>query len=1766
MVIGFDFQIDDGPFQELNTALNELAGSDRAIRQSLGRSTRELDRFGDTTSSVTSVLGSADSGISDLARSAREMQRNLRGVAGGLANSTDRLSDLGNEANETSGSLRRMVNRFNVDNITSGLRSVETRLTSVGNNITDVSRRAKGVGKSLTKYLTLPAVGAATALAGITIKKGFDRLVGIDDAKAKLSGLGHDAKNISSIMDSALTSVKGTSFAMDQAVTTAANAVAAGVNQGKDLTRYLTITGDAAAIAGSDMAEMGEILNKVTTANKAYNGELQQLSDRGLPIYQWIADEANVAAGAVAIMAKEGDVSSELLLRAIEKNIGGAAKEMGNKSLTAAMANMWAAVGRLGASFLDAGGKGGGFFSQLKPLIGEITTNLDTMGDVAENAGRKFGAMFAGAIEKVRSIKAWYDDLSPVTQGIVKKLTLIGTVAAVSLGPLLIGLATFGFLIGNIFTGIGAVVRGIGFLLPYFTKLTTSLKVMLGFLTALSAPVWITIGAIVALGTAFVLFWKHSETFRNAILSGWSAIKNATKATVDFVISVTSVMWNGTVAGFIKVGEVVSVGWNSMKGATKTSAAYIASVTTAMWDSTIEGAAKAGNFGKAIIEGFSNTFASMGNYFVDMGEKIVTHIAVGMNSKVGQLISGFFNQLKSSFSDVSNIVSMLAPTVTGIGLSLMGVSGPIGFVITAIVSLVGFLYRLSKTNADVRNVFISVWQNIKDVFSSVVTAFEPIIEVYKDTFSSMMSELKPEFLETGQVIMQSFSELKPVFKELSGAFGELGNAVGASVMEIGKEFKKILPAVLPAIKEFAKAWITFQLSTLEVVMTLGKTVLPFLLEVAKQILPMIAKLVELLASTVLSLLKSVAEMFMSIAKAVLPVFLSIIKLVFTIALQIIKAVVPLVIELISALATVVVEIAKAVLPLLLSVVKSVFSIIGKIIKAAVPIITAIIASLVPVIMEIAKVLIPLILSVVKTVFPMVLSIIRSVIPIITSLLKVVAFIITKVLIPAIKFVLEVVKIVFPLIVNVIKHALNIVIGIINFFTALFKGDWQGLWDSVVLILKSVWGIIESVIKTAIDLVILTVKTGWNLIKNVTAAVFTGIWNFIKSIFGSIFTSISNFLSNIVGDVKAGWQTAKDHTVTLVSDMKTAVTDRFSSIVDAAKALPGRIGTGIKKAAGDAMKGVKELNKTMVEGLAKGVNGVGKGINWVFKRIGVEKRIEPWVPEYARGTGHHPGGPAIVGDGGMPELIRTPSGEMGLSPSTDTLVNLPRGTEVLSGSKTATLMNSGVPAYDGGTGGWMSDVLDSAQGLASKTGKSIKNATGTAVNKTKDVAGAAWDKGKSAAGSAKDLAIDVWDYASDPAKLMDTVWGKIGANFPTMKGSYGDMGVGAIKMIKDKAISYVGDKLAMFGGGDFGGINFGGNFVRTSGFGPRWGTNHNGVDYAAPIGTPIPSQTGGRVIFSGFGMPGSGYGGYGQTVHIDGGNGLSYLYGHNSKNMVSTGQTVSKGQIIGLVGSTGQSTGPHVHFEVRRNGQAVNPDNFGGFSGGGAGAPSGNLKSWIVAGMNRAGVLGSNWMNGLGWIAQKESSGNPRAVGAMTSTGTAKGLMQLKDMNMSGNPFDPVNNIVNGIRYIKQRYGTIEGALAFWRKNNWYKNGTNNAAGGLSVLGDGGMNELFQLPNGMTGMSPDFPTLMNLPKGSKVLSGNKTKQRMDRAQSATTATTAVRTGGGNNYEYNFQPVIQVTIEGGNNDVEARVKQSVKEQVQEQMREFFAMMNAKNLREG
>lgn len=112
-----------------------------------------------------------------------------------------------------------------------------------------------------------------------------------------------------------------------------------------------------------------------------------------------------------------------------------------------------------------------------------------------------------------------------------------------------------------------------------------------------------------------------------------------------------------------------------------------------------------------------------------------------------------------------------------------------------------------------------------------------------------------------------------------------------------------------------------------------------------------------------------------------------------------------------------------------------------------------------------------------------------------------------------------------------------------------------------------------------------------------------------------------------------------------------------------------------------------------------------------------------------------------------------------------------------------------------------------------------------------------------------------------------------------------------------------------------------DYVFTSSYGPRWGRTHEGIDLAVSTGTEVSAAAEGVVIQSGWN------GGYGISIYVDHGNGIITRYGHLSQAYAQVGRKVKQGEIIGLSGNTGNSTGPHLHFEIRIGDESVNPVNY-----------------------------------------------------------------------------------------------------------------------------------------------------------------------------------------------------------------------------------------------
>ena len=388
-----------------------------------------------------------------------------------------------------------------------------------------------------------------------------------------------------------------------------------------------------------------------------------------------------------------------------------------------------------------------------------------------------------------------------------------------------------------------------------------------------------------------------------------------------------------------------------------------------------------------------------------------------------------------------------------------------------------------------------------------------------------------------------------------------------------------------------------------------------------------------------------------------------------------------------------------------------------------------------------------------------------------------------------------------------------------------------------------------------------------------------------------------------------WEDLKDRAKKKIRELR-------DDIVSIAKSIPEKMGSAISGAVDGVEKGIKALSNKIASGIESGLNGtVVAGVNTVLKYMDVpkDKRLSKFtLPRYAKGTknGRHAGGHAIVGEEGR-ELAHIPNkGMTVVGQQGSEIIDLPKGSSILPNKQTEIMLKDyGFPAYATGIGDFFSNLMAKPKDLMAKVFEGLSFSDG-------------------------------------------------------FDGVMGDLIQSGVGKVKDHAGDFVGGFIKkFFGDGAMGAMSGFGNFIKTSGFGmrkhPITGQMklHAGQDFAGANNSPIHANVSGKVVASG----NSGTT-FGNWVKVKNGQ-FEYIYAHLNSAIAKVGQLIKKGQLLGLMGSTGGSTGTHLHYEVRKNGRAINPNGGGGrsFGGGGsAGAMSGEGGSASTGGdSGSSGVMVSN---------------------------------------------------------------------------------------------------------------------------------------------------------------------------------------------------------------
>ena len=708
--------------------------------------------------------------------------------------------------------------------------------------------------------------------------------------------------------------------------------------------------------------------------------------------------------------------------------------------------------------------------------------------------------------------------------------------------------------------------------------------------------------------------------------------------------------------------------------------------------------------------------------------------------------------------------------------------------------------------------------------------------------------------------------------------------------------------------------------------------------------------------------------------------------------------------------------------------------------------------------------------------------------------------------------------------NSVKNfAIKVWTTIKNTVIARAKSLWNGvrnnfnsLKNSVTSIFNKVKGFAINVWTTIKNKVVSFAKSLWNGVKNN----FNNLWNSVKSIFTKLknwvvntWTSIKN---KVVGFAKNLWNGVKKH----FNNLKTDATNIFSKVksmaIDKWDAIKGKIvgfATTIKdKVTGafgkmrDTLEGIidkiKGFINGMVDSVKKGLNKLIDGVNWVGDKLGMDKlpkiKLHTGTEHTNTTTNVVKNGKiardtfATVGDRGRGngpggfrhEAIKYPNGKMALTPNKDTTTFLPQGSTVYNGAQTHAMLSNSNPTFSKGTlpkfaSGTLSnkkpkkkkkddeffgDVWDKTKDGAKVVSGKVVEGGKAVVNKSLEVAA----KGKKWLG---DKVGDVMDWIEKPGKLLDKVLEGFGINldsfgitksaslpFDMMKGMFGKLKKAATDTFKNWMEEQGGD-------GGYIDLSKGINFPfspngRAPGY-PFAGP-HMGVDLNY-INDKLYSVLNGKATAR------KGWnGGFGNMVDIVKGN-LKVIYGHMSKHAFSGSKNVKPGDYLGVSGNSGRSSGPHLHFEVQKNGQPIDPVKWLKENNGGGGKAGGKYGSTIKKALGMAGLpQTSKYIKAWQEQARTESTFNPRAK----NPSGASGLVQVKPATFGqyklpghGNIWNPLDNLIAGMRYAKARYGK-SGMLKQIGHGLPYAKGTNKATKGLhQVFEEGG--EIMQMRGGET---------------------------------------------------------------------------------------------------
>lgn len=1140
---------------------------------------------------------------------------------------------------------------------------------------------------------------------------------------------------------------------------------------------------------------------------------------------------------------------------------------------------------------------------------------------------------------------------------------------------------------------------GIKGILPKIGQLLTKIPLIGGLMTALAGPVGIAVAAIAGIGTAFVVAYKKSETFRNIVNS-----------VIDPVINSFKKMWN-----------VVKSIFNAMKQLL--SGNFLPTLDLLSKIMPKETATKLTMRLLQIRQLFVDAFNSIFNFSKEIGKKLTDFWAKNGDTviqalkNIGNFFVDFFVYLKEligpNLRNLGNLVrvifmNVLVPVIKG--------------AMNIILGIMKFVWPFIKV------LVVDTWNNIKNIIRAALDVILGIVKIFSGIF-------------TGQWKLV-WEGVKQVFK---GALVLIWNLI--QLWFIGK--------ILKVVKIFGGFFKSVISKSFNGVKTIISTVLRFIWNIISTIFRKILSITQTIFGAVRRFISVVFHAIKNVVVNSVKAIFNGVKRWFTavknITHTIFSALKQFIYKIWTSIKNKVVSLAKA----LSNGVKNIFNSLSKVTRSIFNKLKSFMSNvwrnIKNTVIKLAKGL----WNGIKATWNILSKVTRSIFNKLKKFMSNVWRSIKNTTVKLAKSLWSGVKAIWNALSRFTHRIFN---KLKNFMSSV----WRNIKNTTVRLAKALWSGVKNTFnslyngtKRIFNKLKNFMSNIWRNIKNTTVRLAKSLWSGVKGTWNSLSNGTRNIFNKVKSFMSNTWRSIKNTTINMAKGLWNSVRRTFNNMNGGLKNIIGKIKGHIT----GMVKAVKSgLNK-----LIDGVNWVAGKLDMPkLPKIKLSTGTESThTQSYITKGKLNRNTLATVGDKGpgngpggfRHETVIPPSGKAFITPATDTTIPLAKGTRILNGEQThAMLSNNMVPKFSIGTKlkDFAMNTFDSGKKAIKGGIDKVKDAGGTVKNTVKNTAAKGIAKGIEVTEKAKDVGSavikgigDVFDYIGHPGKLVNKIFEKVGFNFDFLKGAelpYMLM-QGAYKKLKNGVKSLFDGWLNDAGGGD--GSSFTGYHINTgyypNGGAPGYGFaggHHYGIDFGTPYGTTINSTNDGNL----------------KEIHNFGGGLVARLltgqftlfFMHLSK-ILKHGK-VKAGEPIAKTGNSGNwTTGPHLHFQVEKgrhdtitNANTVNPLKWlKGHAKSGGSAPKAGIK-WapqIKQALRMNGLpTSSAYVNAWARQIDSESSGNPRAVqggyvDANTGGNEAKGLVQVarKTFNSMkfpghGNVFNPLDNLLAGIHWAKYKYG------------------------------------------------------------------------------------------------------------------------------------------------